>query len=110
MAVADPRQIVSGNERVVRPRMQAGRFFYDQDRKVRLEARVAQLARVVYHRKLGSQIERVRRIQRLAGSIARELKANGELAERAAWLAKADLLAGMAAELPQPRARMRPHS
>src|SRR5258708_6881789 len=101
MAVADPRHIVSGNERVVRPPLQDARFFYDQDRKVRLEARVAQLARVVYHRKLGSQIERVRRIQRLAGSIARELKANGELAERAAWLAKADLLSGMVGEFPE---------
>ena len=52
------------------------KFFYDQDRKTRLEARVPQLASVVYHNKLGSQLERVERIQLLAGKIARELGAD----------------------------------
>ena len=61
MKVADPRHIVGGNERVVRPRLEDARFFYDQDRKQRLESRVPQLAKVVYHRKLGSQLERVER-------------------------------------------------
>ena len=101
MKVADPRHIVGGNERVVRPRLEDARFFYDQDRKQRLEARVPQLAKVVYHRKLGSQLERVQRIQLLAGSIARALKADFGLAERAAWLAKADLLTGMVGEFPE---------
>ncbi|HKC30777.1 MAG TPA: glycine--tRNA ligase subunit beta [Burkholderiales bacterium] len=101
MKLADPRPIVGGNERVVRPRLEDARFFYHQDRKVRLEARVPQLARVVYHNQLGSQLERVERIQLLAGSIARALKADAVLAERAAWLSKADLLTGMVSEFPE---------
>ena len=101
MDVRDPRHIVSGNERVVRPRLEDARFFFEQDRKVRLETRVPQLARVVYHRKLGTQIDRVQRIQLLAGSIARKLGADATLAERAAWLAKGDLLSGMVGEFPE---------
>ena len=101
MRVDDARHIIGGNERVVRPRLEDARFFYDQDRKTRLEARVPQLARVVYHNKLGSQLERVERIQLLAGSIARALGADAALAERAAWLAKADLLTGMVGEFPE---------
>ncbi|HVP08785.1 MAG TPA: glycine--tRNA ligase subunit beta [Burkholderiales bacterium] len=101
MQVADPRHIVGGNQRVVRPRLEDARFFYDQDRKTRLEERVPQLAKVVYHNKLGSQLERVERVQLLAGKIARQLKADAALAERAAWLAKADLLTGMVGEFPE---------
>ena len=101
MKVADPRHIVAGNERVVRPRLEDARFFYDQDRKRRLEERVPQLARVVYHGKLGTQLERVERIQLLAGRIARALGADAAAAERAAWLSKADLLTGMVGEFPE---------
>ncbi|MGB5080099.1 MAG: glycine--tRNA ligase subunit beta [Burkholderiales bacterium] len=101
MRVADPRHIVGGNERVVRPRLEDARFFFDQDRKARLEARVPRLAKVVYHNKLGSQLERVERIQLLAGRIARDLGADAMLAERAAWLSKADLLTGMVGEFPE---------
>src|SRR5438445_576950 len=101
MKLADPRPIVGGNERVVRPRLEDARFFYNQDRKVRLEHRVPQLARVVYYNQLGTQLERVERIQLLAGSVARALKADALLAERAAWLSKADLLTGMVGEFPE---------
>jgi len=101
MRVDDARHIIGGNERVVRPRLEDARFFYDQDRKTRLETRVPQLAKVVYHNKLGSQLERVERIQLLAGSIARALDADATAAERAAWLAKADLLTGMVGEFPE---------
>jgi len=101
MRVADPRHIVGGNERVVRPRLEDARFFYNQDRRTRLEARVPELGRVVYHNKLGSQLERVQRIQLLAGRIARALGADVVLTERAAWLAKADLLTGMVGEFPE---------
>ena len=101
MQVADPRHIVGGNERVVRPRLEDARFFYKQDRKMRLEARVPQLAKVVYHNKLGSQLERVQRVKLLAGGIARALKADALQAERAAELAKADLLTGMVGEFPE---------
>ena len=101
MKVADPRHIVGGNERVVRPRLEDARFFYQQDRKQRLEERVPLLSKVVYHNKLGSQLERVQRIQLLAGSIARRLKTDAASAERAAWLSKADLLTGMVGEFPE---------
>ena len=101
MRIPDPRHIVAGNQRVVRPRLEDARFFYDQDRKTRLEARVPQLAKVVYHNKLGSQLERVERLQLLAGNIARRLNSEPVLVERAAWLAKADLLTGMVSEFPE---------
>src|SRR5262245_22381041 len=101
MQVKDPRHIIGGNERVVRPRLEDARFFYDQDRKTRLEARVPLLGKVVYHNKLGSQLERVQRVKLLAGKIARQLKADPLLAERAAELAKADLLTGMVGEFPE---------
>jgi glycyl-tRNA synthetase beta chain len=101
MLVDNPSHIVNGNERVVRPRLEDARFFYVQDRRQRLEDRVPQLAKVVYHNKLGTQLERVERIERLAGHIARSLGAELLLAERAARLAKADLLTGMVGEFPE---------
>jgi glycyl-tRNA synthetase beta chain len=101
MKVDDPRHIIDGNERVVRPRLEDARFFYQQDLKQRLEARVPRLASVVYHRKLGSQLARVERLQLLSGAIARQIGADALLAERAAWLAKADLLTGMVGEFPE---------
>jgi len=101
MQVADPRHIVDGNQRVVRPRLEDARFFFNQDRKQRLEERIPQLAKVVYHNKLGSQLDRVQRIKLLAGKIARLLNADVALAERAAELAKADLLTGMVGEFPK---------
>ena len=101
MQVADPQHIVGGNQRVVRPRLEDARFFYDQDRKTRLEERVPELAKVVYHNKLGTQLERVQRLRLLAGKIARVVGADPLQAERAAELAKADLLSGMVGEFPE---------
>jgi glycyl-tRNA synthetase beta chain len=101
MQLADPRHIVAGNQRVVRPRLEDARFFFDQDRQARLEARVPQLAKVVYHNKLGSQLERIGRLKLLAGKIARQLGADVLQSERAAELAKADLLTGMVGEFPE---------
>jgi glycyl-tRNA synthetase beta chain len=101
MEVEDPRHIIGGNQRVVRPRLEDARFFFTQDRKTRLETRVPLLAKVVYHNKLGSQLERTERIQLLAGKVARRLGADAVFAERAAWLAKADLLTGMVGEFPE---------
>lgn len=101
MKVADPRHIIGGNERVVRPRLEDARFFYNQDRKLRLEDRVPQLAKVVFHNKLGTQLERVERLQALAEKIAGQLKADAAAAERAARLSKADLLTGMVGEFPE---------
>jgi glycyl-tRNA synthetase beta chain len=97
----DPVNIVRGNERVLRARLSDAKFFYDQDRKVTLEARVPQLANVVYHNRLGSQLERVERLQALAGTYARALGDDASLAERGARLAKADLITGMVGEFPE---------
>jgi glycyl-tRNA synthetase beta chain len=97
----DPREIIHGNERVLRARLSDARFFYDQDRKTQLELRVERLKDVVYHNKLGSQLDRVKRIQLLAEKVARGIGADPALAERAAWLSKADLLTGMVGEFPE---------
>jgi glycyl-tRNA synthetase beta chain len=97
----EPREIIHGNERVLRARLADAKFFYDQDRKLRLEARVPRLAGVVNHSKLGSQLERVERIQLLAGKIAHEIGADPLLTGRAAWLSKADLLTDMVGEFPE---------
>ncbi len=101
MRLADAGNVVRGNQRVIRPRLEDARFFFRQDRKQRLESRVPQLGKVVYHNKLGTQLERVERVQLLAGRIAESVKADKLLAERAAWLAKADLLTGMVGEFPE---------
>jgi glycyl-tRNA synthetase beta chain len=97
----DPRNIIHGNERVLRARLADARFFFDQDRRQTLAERVEKLGAVVYHNKLGSQLERVRRLTRLAGGIARLLHADAALAERAARLAKADLVTDMVGEFPE---------
>ena len=101
MQVADPVHIISGNQRVVRPRLDDARFFYNQDRKERLEARISRLGKVVYHNKLGTQLERVERVAQLASAIARALGADHVAAGRAARLAKADLVTGMVGEFPE---------
>ena len=101
MQASDPKHIVAGNERVVRPRLEDARFFYNQDRKTRLEERVPRLAAVVYHNKLGSQLDRGERVRALAARIAQALNADRTLTERAASLAKADLLTGMVGEFPE---------
>jgi glycyl-tRNA synthetase beta chain len=100
---ADPSAVISGNERVVRPRLADAKFFFDQDRKKTLESRVLGLAKVVYHNKLGTQGERVQRVCTIANAIGNSLGGN-ELAmqaEQAALLAKADLLTDMVGEFPE---------
>ena len=104
MAVADPSRIIEGNERVVKPRLADAEFFYAQDRKQTLASRLPRLASVVYHAKLGSQAERMQRVRRLAGLIATQLQlppAEQQAVERAAELAKADLLTDMVGEFPE---------
>jgi glycyl-tRNA synthetase beta chain len=99
----DASAVVGGNERVVRPRLADAKFFFDQDRKKTLESRIPQLAKVVYHNKLGSQGERVERVRAIARAIGKQL--GGDLlakqADRAAMLAKADLLTDMVGEFPE---------
>jgi len=99
----DPSAIVEGNERVVRPRLADAKFFFDQDRKKKLADRVEELSKVVYHNKLGTQRERVERVRAIAKAITHmlseeDLSAN---ADRAALLAKTDLLTEMVGEFPE---------
>ncbi|MFO1315214.1 MAG: glycine--tRNA ligase subunit beta [Burkholderiales bacterium] len=97
----DPSAIVAGNERVLRARLADAKFFFDQDRRQRLESRVDRLRSVVHHNKLGSQAERVDRLRFLATRIAPLVGADAALADRAARLAKADLLTDMVGEFPE---------
>jgi glycyl-tRNA synthetase beta chain len=93
--------IIAGNERVIAARLSDAKFFFDQDRKVMLPDRVPKLKEIVFHEKLGTQYERVQRVWRLARDIARLVGADPDLAERAAILAKADLVSGMVGEFPE---------
>ena len=100
---ADAGAVTSGNERVVRPRLADAQFFFNQDRKRTLASRVPGLDKVVYHARLGSQGERMRRVQALARAIAAQMPPTYpvDLAERAALLAKTDLLTDMVGEFPE---------
>ena len=100
---ADPSAVIGGNERVVRPRLADAKFFFDQDRKKTLESRVPQLAKVVYHNKLGTQGERAERVRAIARAIGTQLQDQllVEKADQAAQLAKADLLTDMVGEFPE---------
>jgi glycyl-tRNA synthetase beta chain len=93
--------IVSGNERVVRARLSDAKFFWETDRKVPLEGRLGKLEKIVFHEKLGTQGERVERIAALAKELAPVVGADPEKAERAARLAKADLVTEMVGEFPE---------
>jgi glycyl-tRNA synthetase beta chain len=101
MPTDKPHAIIEGNERVVRPRLADAQFFFETDRKTPLHARVAQLDSIVYHNKLGTQLERVDRVRAIAAHIAKTLGADTTLAERAAELAKADLTTNMVGEFPE---------
>ncbi len=93
--------IRAGNARVVRARLADAKFFYDQDRKRTLESRLPLLANVIYHAKLGSQLERVERITGIAVEIAKQLGVDCTHVERATRLAKADLRTEMVGEFPE---------
>jgi glycyl-tRNA synthetase beta chain len=99
----DASAIVQGNERVVRPRLADAKFFFDQDRRRTLESRLPMLDKVVYHAKLGSQGERVQRVRAIARTIGEQLggTASAAQADRAAQLAKADLVTDMVGEFPE---------
>ncbi|MBP7451781.1 MAG: glycine--tRNA ligase subunit beta [Ottowia sp.] len=99
----DASAVIQGNERVVRPRLADAKFFFDQDRKKTLEARVPELAKVVYHNKLGTQGERVARVRAIARSIGQQLGGDllAKAADDAARLAKTDLLTDMVGEFPE---------
>ncbi len=100
---ADASLVIGGNERVVRPRLADAKFFFDQDRKKPLDARVLGLSKVMYHNKLGTQGERVQRVQAIARAIGQQLGGDALAlqADQAALLAKADLLTDMVGEFPE---------
>jgi glycyl-tRNA synthetase beta chain len=94
--------VVAGNQRVLRARLSDARFFWDQDRKERLDHRVAALKAITFHAKLGTVYDKVERLRFLAWPLANKIPgASVERTARAAWLAKADLLTGMVGEFPE---------
>jgi glycyl-tRNA synthetase beta chain len=93
--------IIAGNERVIRARLSDAKFFYETDLKTKLESRLPKFHQIVFHEKLGTQAERIARIERLAAEIAPLVGADVEKAKRAAHLAKADLLTEVVGEFPE---------
>ncbi len=95
------KTIIAGNNKVIAARLSDAKFFYDQDRKVSLEKWAEKLDAITFHAKLGSQGDRVKRIEELAGEIAKTIGADVEKVKLAAHLAKADLVTGMVGEFPE---------
>jgi glycyl-tRNA synthetase beta chain len=95
------KAIVAGNERVIRARLSDAKFFYETDLKTRLEDRLPKFEHIVFHEKLGTQAERIKRIEQLAAELAPLVGADVEKAKRAAQLCKADLLTEMVGEFPE---------
>lgn len=105
----DPQQIIKGNEKVVRPRLADAQFFFESDKKVPLESRVAALDSVLFQKQLGSIGDKARRISVLAGKIANQLTADVKASERAGLLCKADLVSDMVSEFPETQGVMGKH-
>ena len=95
------KTIIGGNERVIRARLSDAKFFYETDLKTKLEDRLPKFEQIVFHEKLGTQAERIKRIERLAAEIAPLVGADVEKTKRAAHLAKADLLTEVVGEFPE---------
>ena len=95
------KAIVAGNERVIRARLSDAKFFYETDLKTKLEDRLPKFKQIVFHEKLGTQAERIDRIERLAAELAPLVGADVEKTKRAARLAKADLLTEVVGEFPE---------
>jgi glycyl-tRNA synthetase beta chain len=96
----DPSKVREGNERVVRPRLSDAAFFWEQDRKISLDAHAARLSEVTFQTKLGTYADKTLRIKALAQSIGSRIGAGAHVA-RAAELAKADLMTAMVGEFPE---------
>jgi glycyl-tRNA synthetase beta chain len=100
------KTIVAGNERVIRARLSDAKFFYETDLKTRLEDRLPKFKDIIFHEKLGTQAERIERIERLAAELAPLVGADVEKAKRAALLCKADLLTEVVGEFPEVQGTM----
>ncbi|MEC8230696.1 MAG: glycine--tRNA ligase subunit beta [Pseudomonadota bacterium] len=96
----DPTQVISGNEKVIRPRLADAEFFFNSDKKTTLESRLDSLATVLFQKQLGTLKEKSERISALAGFIATQIDANETQAARAGLLAKTDLMSNMVMEFP----------
>lgn len=101
LATDGGKEIIAGNERVLRARLADGKFFWEQDLKLTLDKRVNDLQDVVFHAKIGTQLERVQRLKALAGKIAKAIDADAKKAARAAFLCKADLTTEVVGEFPE---------
>lgn len=94
----DPAQVISGNERVIRPRLADAKFFFDTDKKQTLDSRIEKLGSIVFQQELGTVLEKSERVAKLAGFMAAKLSANASWCERAAMLSKCDLVTDMVSE------------
>lgn len=106
IASKDPQQVIQGNEKVVRPRLADAEFFYNTDKKERLESRLAKLDSVLFQKDLGTLKAKAERLSTLAGGIAKLLGSDTEKAARAGLLAKADLVSNMVMEFPDVQGAM----
>ncbi|MGW8247652.1 MAG: glycine--tRNA ligase subunit beta [Acidiferrobacterales bacterium] len=95
------KKVQQGNERVIRARFSDAEFFWNSDRKTKLESRVDRLKNVVFHNKLGTLHDKAERVSKLAVIVAEELGSDVNAAQRAGMLAKADLMSGMVGEFPE---------
>src|SRR3954454_2134834 len=100
------KEIIAGNARVIRARLSDAKFFYETDLKLRLEDRLPKFKEIIFHEKLGTQAQRIERIERLAGELAPLVGADVEKAKRAARLAKTDLLSEVVGEFPEVQGTM----
>ncbi|MCG8670066.1 MAG: glycine--tRNA ligase subunit beta, partial [Pseudomonadales bacterium] len=96
----DPQKVVSGNERVIRPRLSDARFFFETDKKKTLDQHNEPLKKVVFEAQLGSVYEKAQRVATLASFIANDIGSNTDWAQRAGSLCKADLSTEMVGEFP----------
>ncbi len=105
----DPQQIISGNEKVVRPRLSDAQFFFGVDRKTKLADRLDSLSTVLFQQKLGTLREKSERISELSGFIAEKIGADVGHAKRAGLLSKTDLMTNMVGEFPEVQGIMGMH-
>jgi len=97
----EPARVIAGNQRVIRARLSDAKFFYETDLKRRLDDRLEDLKKIIFHKKLGSMFDKAERIAALTHYLAQEVNINTEQAERAGLLAKTDLVSGMVGEFPE---------
>ena len=96
----DPKQVISGNEKVVRPRLADAEFFFETDKKKTLESRLASLSTVLFQKQLGTLKEKSERISTVAEKVAVKIQADPKHAQRAGLLSKTDLMSEMVMEFP----------